>query len=166
MGQRPTPELLHTMLHLDAETGVLTWKADTLRGAAAGDVAGYPHPRGYLQMWIPAYRTVLVHTVVWAMTRGEWPAYEIDHRDLDKRNNRPGNLRDCTHRVNLQNQYDALPSSGTGFRGVSLMKCGRFRARIRDENGRRVYLGTFDTPGAAHLRYLNAKRELQPGCTR
>jgi hypothetical protein len=166
MGQRPTPEQLHAMLHLDRETGSLTWKAGALRGAVEGDIAGYAHPRGYLQMWIPGHKTEMAHRVVWALVHGAWPSAEIDHRDLNKRNNRPDNLRDCSRRVNQQNQYDPLPSNRTGYRGVSPTPDGRFKARIRDESGVRVDLGTFNTPGAAHLRYLNAKRAMHAGCTR
>lgn len=166
MRQRPTPEQLRDLFSLDCETGVLTWKSRAPRRKKVGDEAGGPHPDGYLQVHVPGYRAVMVHRLVWVIVHGVWPTQEIDHRDLDKRNNRPGNLRDCTHQVNVQNQYEATCASHTGYRGVRRLPNGRFASTIKDAAGHPVYLGTFNTPGAAHLRYLSAKREMHAGCTR
>jgi len=50
------------------------------------------------------------------MTR-KWPAYAVDHRNLDKGDNRWDNLREATRSQNMANT--SLPSTNTsGFKGV------------------------------------------------
>lgn len=47
---------------------------------------------------------LIAHRVVFEIHNGHWPVFEIDHIDQDRTNNKPTNLRDVTHRVNLSNR--------------------------------------------------------------
>ena len=41
----------------------------------------------------------------------------------------------------------------------------KITARIKHPTGKKLYLGSFPTPEAAHAAYLAAKRKLHAGCT-
>jgi hypothetical protein len=75
---------------------------------------------------------------------GKWPKQQIDHVNLNKRDNRFANLRLATPRENNANL--PLKSSNTsGFKGVNFdRRSGKWLARAR-AGGRRVNLGLFDT---------------------
>jgi hypothetical protein len=70
------------------------------------------------------------------------PGMDVDHIDLDRLNNRRGNLRVCTHAQNMLNH----PGLGarSGFRGVRRMPGGRYHARI-SHRYHEIHLGAFDT---------------------
>ena len=116
-------ELLYEILHLDAETGLLTWlerpaahfpngkpSPDLRAGMWNGKYAGREaltsaDPRGYRRGQISGV-WVYAHRVVRAMADGAWPDGEVDHINRDKTDNRPGNLRVVTHAENRRNTPD------------------------------------------------------------
>ena len=76
---------------------------------------------------------IAAHRLAWRLHYGEWPTGLIDHRDLDKQNNRISNLRPATYSQNEQNK----PASGrskTGQRGVYFDAAkGRWRFKVKSE---------------------------------
>jgi hypothetical protein len=68
--------------------------------------------KGYLRLTlgIPGsgrVRSVMAHRVVWAWLKGPIPArLQVNHKDLDKANNRPGNLELVTGSGNIRHSYD------------------------------------------------------------
>lgn len=105
-------------------------------------------------------KTFVAQKVVWFLVKGEWPEFEIDHRDGIKSNNRFGNLRPASRGQNMQNLKRARRGSASGHLGVYMHR-GRFRAEIC-VNGVRTYLGVHDTAKAAHNAYIDAKRRMHP----
>lgn len=98
-----------------------------------------------------APRSVYMHRAILGTPAGR----VTDHRNQNPLDNRRANLRVATKAQNATNSaafYGKLP------RGVQ-PRDGKWRAAIR-KDGRRVYLGTFDTPDAAHDAYVAAAREL------
>lgn len=90
---------------------------------------------------------VLLHRVLMAAPKG----VQVDHINGDGLDNRRSNLRLATSRQNLVNR----PSWGkSGYRGVSLHDCGRWRAEC---DGR--YLGLYDTAEEAAAAYAVAAIE-------
>ena len=157
-------EVLERLFLLDPVTGFLTRKCDAGKmkaGARAERVS-----RQYLVVKVFGYGELPAHRVVWVLTHGVWPLHDIDHINGNQRDNRPVNLRDVPHLVNLQNRRKASINSSTGFLGVSpyIHKAGKYRADIR-ANGKQVVIGVFDTPELAYQAYISAKRELHEGCT-
>ncbi|WP_258129197.1 HNH endonuclease [Achromobacter anxifer] len=157
-----TAEKVRELLDYDPSTGLLYWRKTRTGTALAGTLAGSPHPDGYVQIKIKD-KPYLAHRLAWLITTGKWPTELIDHRDGDRTNNRLINLRDVSPSVNQENRRSAPVNNKTGFLGVS-RKGKRWEAKIR-ANGKKISLGRFDTPEAAHAAYVSAKRVLHRGCT-
>lgn len=159
-----TAARLRELLHYDPDTGVFTWRF-TRRNAKAGTTAGSMFSCG-LRMRIQVDgRGYHYGRVVWLYMTGEWPKQVIDHIDGDPKNNRFANLRDVSNTHNIQNQRRPhADNGGTGVLGTCISPHGGYEARI-SYKGKNKYLGHFKTVEAAHQRYLEAKRELHPGCT-
>lgn len=144
---------LRSLLTYDPETGVFTYRVS--RGpVAAGREAGCIGNHGYRLIIIDG-RQYVAHRLAWLWVTGEWPAAEIDHRNLVKDDNRWANLREATHRLNHMNS-PRQSNNTSGFKGVSPSKSGRrWQARI-SVNGCVKRLGSFATPLAAHEAYVAA----------
>lgn len=128
------------------ETGVLCRKRTTWRNTKAG-VVGTLTYYGYLQVTQDGER-LLVHRLIWCWVTGEWPAQQIDHRNGQRTDNRWANLREVTPALNSQNRHSAVGA---------YEQDGRFKASIQT-NGKRQYLGRFDTLADAAAAYSEARR--------
>jgi hypothetical protein len=109
-----------------------------------------PQGRLYFQTSVQG-TSVYLHRMLMGATSWEW----VDHADGDYLNCRKENLRKCTPRQNNQN-LRIKKNSKTGFKGVQRRHDGKFIARIRDQTGRRLFLGSFPTPEEAHSAYVAA----------
>lgn len=145
-------EKLRQMFRLEPSTGAVYRRGDKSRRRV-----GWVRPDGYRVVKVEhAGRRVqmMVHRLVWALHHGEHAALEVDHKDGNRRNNRPSNLRLASRRQNVVNRRvkSKLPT------GVD--RAGKkFVARIRTEDGR-LHLGTFDCPNQAHLAWRAKAVEL------
>jgi len=86
---------------------------------------------------------------------------EVDHRNLDKLDNRRQNLRICTHSENMMNR-GKLKNNTCGFKGVSVdRRCKKkiFRVRIAT-NGKPFFLGCFESPADGAKAYKKAAKKL------
>ena len=83
-----------------------------------------------------------------------------DHRNGDGLDNQRSNLREATYAQNAWNRR-AKQGSQTGFKGVNWSgdRTRRWQARIM-KDGKRCFLGNFDTPVEAALAYDAAARAL------
>lgn len=159
----PASEL--TELFDMGEDGTLRWRVSRGR-VAAGDIAGWVDRNGYRKVRLYG-RGVFAHHIVWAMQHGEWPVGDIDHKDGDKANNRPDNLRLATRAMNMQNRRSVNRNNTTGKLGVTKntwSKRNPYTAQIT-VGGKVQYLGCYPTVESAHRAYLEAKRELHEGNT-
>lgn len=82
---------------------------------------------------------------------------ETDHINGNKLDNRRRNLRIVTHNQNMYNKKK-YKNNTVGFKGISLYE-GKYQARI-GHDGKRIYLGAFNTPEEAHKAYCKAAKEL------
>lgn len=154
-----TAERLREVLTYDHLTGEFRWRVARGSRAGVGRVAGATNTEGYLQIRVdgPSY---LAHRLAWLHVHGSWPTDQLDHINGDQIDNRIANLREVTNQENQHNQCRPHYNNTVGFLGVST-SYGKWRARIR-VGARRVHLGTFDSPEAAHAAYLAAKRKFHP----
>lgn len=92
------------------------------------------------------YKTFSLHRLI--MNPGD--TEDVDHISGDKLDNRKSNLRICSHQENMFNQK-LRETNTTGYYGVSKMKsCGKYEAYIHID-GRKKYLGLFETAEGAAL---------------
>ncbi|HXW25609.1 MAG TPA: HNH endonuclease [Xanthobacteraceae bacterium] len=156
---RLTHERLHELLHYDPDSGEFRWRERASYVVNVGDVAGSVNKTsGYRLIHIDG-RNYKAHQLAWFYVTGTWARPMIDHRDLDRSNNRLSNLRRATASMNAANRR--RPRTNTsGFKGVHRRRTGgRWRAQIW-KDGRAHYLGLFATAQAAHAAYAAAARRL------
>lgn len=154
---RPSKERIEELLLYVPETGDFFWRVTKSKDARAGDLAGCVLANGYRVIGIDG-RRYRAHHLAWVVTHGYWPK-ELDHRNRDRDDNRPVNLRDATRGQNLQNRrMDRRNKSG--FIGVSWDKQReKWHAKIC-VNYKQKSLGFYDAAEQAAEAYKKAKAEL------
>lgn len=150
---KPIPTDIRDHLAYDPVTGQLTWlrKQGTGNSPNAGDTAGCLHSAGTI---LVSFRGKMygAHRIAWFLMTGYQPPALIDHRDLNRSNNKWTNLRPATKSQNGANTRGVagrdLPKGVHRFRG-------RFQAAI-STGGKQHHLGTFDTADEAGAAYWTA----------
>ena len=117
--------------------GLLVYKV----GGRKDKLAGKIRTDGYLEVWHSGEQW-LTHRVIYLMTHGTLPDF-IDHADREPQHNDTSNLRECTLTQNQANQ-GVHKNSKTGFKGVRLLKSGKYSASIK-RGGKQVSLGVYNT---------------------
>lgn len=134
---RITRERAYEVLRLDVETGVLTWRENGGSRAREGQRAGSLYAScGYRFIRIDGIR-YREHVLIWFMVYGEWLPRKIDHRDLNRSNNAPGNLRkadESEQRSNAKLRSD----NALGERGVSFHRASGLYVASCEKGGKRV----------------------------
>lgn len=150
-----TPEMLHEIFCLSDDFKIL-WKNPPSNRVKVGFEAGWTNSQGYRM--VSAFGVELRgHRVVFAMVNGRWPNDLLDHKDGNKLNNNPENLRECSDSENVRNM--AKPSHNTsGFKGVGFCKqTGRYTAWIWKDN-KKIWLGRHETIEQARRAYMDASK--------
>lgn len=152
---------LRELLDYCPETGVFTRKVRAAN-VPAGAVAGCLRPSGYLVISIDD-KLRRAHQLAWLYMTGEWPPRFLDHRDLNKSNNRWVNLRLATKSQNQAN-IGLTKSNASGLKGVSRYRAGEkygkpWQAGI-GKDGKTFHLGHFPTKEDAHAAYCEAANKL------
>ena len=138
-----TAEYLRSILSYDPETGIFTWKIGSANQVKAGDIAGCPDGDGYLRIKVQS-RLYRAHRLAWLYTYGERPKGQIDHINRNRSDNRIANLRDVSHKLNLQNK-SKYSNNASGHSGVVWNKrASKWLARIA-HNRKQIHLGYFNT---------------------
>ena len=154
-----TSDELKEILSYDASTGIFRRKVGLFPNREAGDIAGSTC-EGFVCIKIQN-KTYKTHRLAWLYVYGKWPAKQLDHMNGVRNDNRISNLREVTNSENNQNQSRARSDNGTGLLGVSRGRPGMYVAFL-GIGGKRLYLGSFSDPHAAHAAYLEAKRVMHP----
>lgn len=142
----PSPEVLRQLLRYDPETGGLIWRP---RGIASWDARWADKPaftassNGYRVGHLHC-RLIMAHRVIWAIAHGAWPAFDIDHINGDRSDNRLVNLRSVTRQENLRNSKVARHNT-SGVRGVSRATGGKKWKACIGAGNRTIHLGRFDS---------------------
>jgi hypothetical protein len=136
----PSQEYLRANLHYDALTGIFKWRQRRFR-AQSGLAAGCINREGYRQIRLDD-KLYVASRLAWIYSHGEIPAaFEIDHRNGIRDDDRLENLRLATDRQQAQNR-GRLRNNTSGKTGVIWNRRKRiWMAKIRIR-GRRVYIGS------------------------
>lgn len=138
-----TQSKLKEALEYDPISGEFQWLITNSHRRVAGSEAGGFGVHGYWRVSVYGHR-YYAHRLAWFYMTGKWPKQQIDHVNLNKRDNRFANLRLATPRENNAN-LPLKSNNSSGFNGVNFdRRSGKWLARARAE-GRRVNLGLFDT---------------------
>jgi hypothetical protein len=153
-------ERLREVLDYDPATGALTWRVRLGPMCKFGQIAGVIKGK-YRRIAIDG-RSYTASHLAWFHYYGIPPVGLVDHENLDTDDQSIENLRPATHAQNSKNM-GRNSANTTGFKGVAVFnkpgKPTRYRALIR-ANGKRIFLGIFDTPEEAHEAYCKAAKEL------
>lgn len=169
---------LMSLIHYDLETGIFRWKSrpstlfkseracNSWNGKYSGEIAGCKNDAGYIVITLkyPKRKCYKAHRLAWLYIHGNMPDDLIDHKDMDRSNNRIDNLRDVTNSVNLQNiSKPRADNKSSRYLGVSYCKrTQKYRASIV-VNGKYKSLKYHDDEETAYNAYLKAKHELHEG---
>ena len=165
-----TQERLKHLLSYDKSTGKFTRRIDITRGSIkAGSQAGCKVKVGtkYYLVAIVDNTLYACHRLAWLYIYGSFPSGLIDHINRDGLDNRIDNLRDVSHKVNMQNvgAFKDWKKHGCKLTGVSWDKSTNNWKSSICIDGRQKHLGRFATQEDAHEAYLIKKREVHEGCT-
>lgn len=156
-----TVEHLREVLHYDQDTGIWTRKINRGRNNRykAGEIVGHLNAAdGYITIRLDNI-LYLAHRLAWFYMTGQWPKHQVDHKNLNRSDNKWLNLREATHGQNVQNS-SLRKNNISGFKGAHKMtrkyKLRRpFRARITVDR-KEIYIGSFRSAKEAHKAYLEA----------
>lgn len=164
--EKLTVEYVRSIIQYDPETGLFRWRARSLayfktkRACSTwntryvGTIAGAVRRNGYRQINICG-AIYFEHRLAFLIMTGEWPPKDIDHKNLNKADNRWDNLRAATRSQNLGNMA-AHRDNTSGVKGVNWScRQNKWIARIQVK-GNRVFLGGFDNIADAAEAYKKA----------
>lgn len=144
-------------LRYSSLTGHLYWKKN-ISNLKAGDIAGWVHEDGYIRLIIQRKASFMGHHLAWFLHYGEWPEFELDHKDRNRSNNAIRNLRRSNAKFNMQNR-GVNKNNKSGFTGVLWRKASEKWIASISVNNKRHHLGSFDTKEEAASAYKKAKKK-------
>lgn len=135
----------------DADLAELNWYAQQSRDRGYYAYRGQHIPETQKTKQVSMARTIVERMLGRPLAKGE----HVDHRNLNKLDNRRANLRVADIMTNAQNRPRASRNS-SGYKGVSWHKGGeKWQAYINIDK-KRVYLGLFDDVEDAYAVYCEA----------
>jgi hypothetical protein len=86
---------------------------------------------------------------------GQWPRYQMDHKNRNRSDDRWSNLRQATRSQNQGNRINS--NNSLGLKGVCWEADRRkYKAYIEGKDGRTINLGRFNTAAEAQAAYAAA----------
>lgn len=152
---------------LDCEYLKQTYSYDPLTGDITllrlNRITGTSHETGYKHVYVnlPSGKRLLkAHCIAWFLHHGQWPEFELDHKDQDKGNNRIDNLRLTTGGQNKANtrKYSSYGKKSTSskYKGVSWHKRDKYWFAYIRVDKKLIQLGKFLTELEAAEAYNRA----------
>lgn len=152
--QHGIDELLK-FVDVDVNTGMIRWSCRLSNRTKIGDVAGSDNGKGYTQIRFDG-KMYLRHRIIFYVANGYLPKV-VDHKNGVSVGDGIDNLQEATHQQNLMKMKVSIKNT-SGYPGVTLHKNGKWRSQIRI-NGKKTYLGLFDTAKEASDAYERKARE-------
>lgn len=162
-----TQKHLMRRLHYNPETGVFTWKHRDDQDREQDNLSWnkrYANTRSGTISSNGGYRHICIDGIVrrasrlaWLYMTGEWPVGEVNHINGIRSDDRFANLRDVTPTQRSQNTRGKIKNRA-GLKGVierQYKHITRYQTDIR-VNGKKIYLGSYDTAEEAYAAYCKA----------
>lgn len=153
-----TQQELKEFLHYDPETGIFTWAKSNNTSIKVGGLAGCIMNCGYLRIGINK-KQHLAHRLAWLYVTGKMPKNLIDHINGNRSDNRFCNLREATNAENMQNITKLPTTNKSGVLGVCWHKQRQKWYTQIMANGKKIYVGIYDTIEEAKIARLQAKEK-------
>ena len=147
---KPTDKILNRVKQIytfDIEKGLILDEVGVSRGS--------PNDKGYIVISVYKRQLKRAHLIFWAAT-GEWPTTLIDHENRIRDDDRFENLRPLD---SLGNAHNSTYKVGKLPVGLCKTPYGKYVACI-ERKGKRIYLGTRNTPEEASKLYEEARTQL------
>lgn len=143
-----TADRARQLLAYDPATGRFTWLVNRAGTARAGSLAGSADAQGYHVIRVDG-ELYKAHRLALLISRGSWPADEVDHVNGIRNDNRMQNLREVTKQQNAQNRVLPPRHNRSGVAGVHwFARDSKWLARIT-VCGKRRSLGLYTSFDAA-----------------
>ena len=153
-----TQSELKECLHYDPDTGIFVRLKSGTNRVRVGSVAGCLDNCGYIPIEL-AGKQYYAHRLAFLFMTGSFPPKYTDHINGVKNDNRWLNLRQATRSQNQHNQGKNSKNT-SGFKGICWHKnAKKWHAQITHMN-RKIHIGYFTTPEAAHQAYIEAAEKL------
>lgn len=152
-----TKDAVLTVFEYHAESGVFMRRKS--HGAClAGVPAGAINKKGYRQISVNN-KLYYAHRLVWLVETGEFPIGVLDHINRIKDDNRIANLREVSHKQNMENT-GTYAHNTSGYKGVFWdLQAKKWQARV-NHNGKQIFAGRFDNVYDAHQAYIRKVAQL------
>lgn len=138
-------------------TGSLRWKVSVSNKIKVRSEAG-TDDGGYRRVMVDGH-SYYAHVLVWVIMTGGFPTNRLDHKDLNKSNNRWNNLRLSNNSLNTANRHASV-SNTSGHKGVSWHATQqKWRADITVAK-KKKFLGCFTDKKRAASAYAEAANRL------
>lgn len=153
--RKPTQDELLALLDYDPASGILKSRPYGVGRSfrRGGKEVGWLRNDGYVHVQI-RLGTFYAHCLIWCMMTGTWPRHQVDHRNLNRADNRWENLREATP---SQNKANSAPRSS--HKGIEILPSGKYRARVRCR-GKDYHLGCFSHLEDAKAAYASQSKKL------
>jgi len=126
----PTDDQLATIRErFEIKDGNIVARIKYVRGPAVGEQVGSTGSHRYKAVRA-ANSSYLLHHIAWFPSRGEWPAGTVDHKDGDRQNNCPDNLRMGSQGDNTRGFRTASKGRNASYRGIYETRFGKWRANL------------------------------------
>lgn len=146
-------EYIKNILNYNPETGIWIWIFPRPK-IRIYDVAGGMTNDGYIKIKIDG-KKYFAHRLAHLYMNGCWPEFEVDHKDLNKANNKWDNIREATRVQNFGNQPKYL-NNKSGIKGVCWDKAAKKWLSQIQVNNKKIKLGRFENINDAAEAYRQA----------
>lgn len=146
----PSLEIVRDSFYLDEKTWMLRHKKKF--GISAGSIAGNKMDSGYIRVKCKG-KLYLAHRIIYLLHYGVDPGnLEVDHKDGNKENNNPENLRLATRSENRMN-VGHFSNNKLKKKGVYYHKASKsYYCGVQKNNQRKIF-GPFSCPDEAKEKY-------------